>query len=142
MFYTTKAIVVSVSKIRDAAELISEGNLDLTLSVDSKDEIGSLAVSFEKMISVTKQYVQAADSIGKGDYFTNVTIRNENDSLGIALNNMKDDLKQLSNENEKRTWLLTGNTDLNNKIRGEKRVDELAQEIINFLTTYLLKTGI
>ncbi|MGD8782475.1 MAG: response regulator [Ignavibacteria bacterium] len=137
LFYTTRAIVTSLVKIRDAAELISEGNLDLTLSVTSRDEIGSLASSFEKMILVTKQYALAADKIGKGDYSTEVIIRNDNDGLGIALNNMKENLQQLSEENENRTWLLTGNSDLNDKIRGEKRVEELAQEIINFLTPYL-----
>jgi signal transduction histidine kinase/DNA-binding response OmpR family regulator/CHASE3 domain sensor protein len=46
-------------------------------------------------------------------------------------------LKTAEAETTNKNWLLTGNTELNNKIQGEKEVTALAQEVINQLTTYM-----
>ena len=137
LYYTINYIVSSILKIKDAADRIARGKVDLSLSINSKDEIGSLADSFNKLIQVSKEYAQAADVIGGGDYTPTVRVRGEADMLGISLNNMKDNLQKLSKENELRTWLLTGNSELNDKMRGEKEVRELAQEVVNKLTIYL-----
>ncbi|HYC83566.1 MAG TPA: response regulator, partial [Chryseosolibacter sp.] len=75
--------------------------------------------------------------IGKGDYSPAVRIRSDEDTLGHALNNMKLNLRKLSEENANRTWLLTGNSELNEKTRGEKEVRALAQEVIVQIANYL-----
>ena len=46
-------------------------------------------------------------------------------------------LRKAELETADKNWLLSGNTELNNKIQGEKEVNDLAQEIINQLTSYL-----
>jgi len=132
-----RIIVDSIKQLRDSANLISSGNLNISLSINSKDEVGMLAESFRKMVEVNTEYAKAAEIIGKGDYSPDVNVRSSQDTLGIALNNMKDDLRKLSIENENRTWLLKGNSELNDCMRGEKRVEELAEEIIKYITPYL-----
>jgi len=132
-----KTIVNAVTKIKSAADLMVRGNVDINLEVPSKDEIGDLAVAFNEMIGVSRMYAGIADQIGKGDYSPVIRIRSEKDMLGTALNNMKTNLQKLSRENEIRTWLLTGNSELNNKLRGEKEVRALAQEVIIQLANYL-----
>lgn len=137
LYYIISSMVNSVLQIKNAADRISMGDLNLTVPVNSTDEIGSLAVSFNQLIGVTREYAQTAEIIGSGDYSPAVNIRSDVDTLGISLNNMKDNLQKLSKENETRTWLLTGNSELNNKVRGEKQIHELAQLVISQLTTYL-----
>ncbi|WP_143959888.1 response regulator [Litoribacter populi] len=124
-------------QIQSAANRIAKGDLDLNLDIDSRDEIGSLAVSFNQMVNVTRDYVDSAENIGKGNYTIHIPVRGEQDKLGISLNTMKDNLKNLSEENENRTWLLTGNSELNNNIRGDRDLRELSQSIISFLSDYL-----
>ena len=46
-------------------------------------------------------------------------------------------LKKAENESADRNWILTGNFELNEKIRGEKTETELAQSVINQLCAYL-----
>ncbi|MEJ7586546.1 MAG: response regulator [Ferruginibacter sp.] len=46
-------------------------------------------------------------------------------------------LEKSETESANKNWLLTGNTELNNKIQGEKKVSDIAQEVINQVTTYL-----
>jgi CheY-like chemotaxis protein/signal transduction histidine kinase len=137
LYYIIKYMVTSVMEIKHAADRIAQGDLDLTLTVKSRDEIGSLAGSFNKLIQVSKEYAQAADVIGRGDYSPTVQIRGESDTLGTSLNNMKTNLQELSRENETRHWLLTGNSELNDLMRGEQEIRELAQEVVRKLTVYL-----
>ena len=137
LFYVIRSIVNSLSMIKNAADRIAQGETDLTIPVSSRDEIGNLAASFNKLIGASKEYALIANAIGKGDYSPIITVRSEADLLGQSLDAMKNNLQQLSLENEKRTWLLTGNTELNDILRGEKEVRELAQGVVNLLTTYL-----
>lgn len=135
--FTIKGIINSISKIKDAADRMAKGDVDVALNIKTKDEIGELALSFNQMISVTKDFSGIADTIGKGDYSPVIKPRSDKDTLGIALDNMKNNLQSLAKENEIRTWLLTGNSELNDKMRGEKEIRALAQDVIIQLATYL-----
>jgi CheY-like chemotaxis protein/HAMP domain-containing protein len=137
LVYTIRSIVNSVLLIKNAAERITRGEINLTVAVNSKDEIGELAASFKKLIAVSKEYVVIADTIAKGDYTPVINVRSEADMLGNALINMKDNLLRLSKENETRTWLLTGSSELNDVMRGDREVHDLSQEIISKLSSYL-----
>ena len=128
--FTIKGIISSISKIKEAADRMAKGDVEVVLDIRAKDELGELARSFNQMISVTKDFSGIADTIGKGDYSPVIKPRSDKDTLGIALDNMKNNLQSLAKENEIRTWFLTGNSELNNKMRGEKEVRTLAQDVI------------
>lgn len=135
--YTIRQILLSISEIKVAAQKLASGEVDFSVNVDTRDEIGDLAASFNKMISVVKAYAQTAEKIGKGDYATPVLVRSQRDVLGIALETMKNDLQRLSHETEVRTWLLTGNNLLNDRMRGEKELPALANDVITQLSEFL-----
>ena len=130
-------IVSSVTAMRGATERIMKGDIDFELNVTSKDEIGQLAGSFNKIISVFKDYIEIADSIGQGNYDFNIRLRSDKDFLGKALGNMRDNLNNLYKEKETTTWLLTGNNSLNDKFREEKELRNLARDIITQIASYL-----
>jgi len=54
----------------------------------------------------------------------------------IITSNLKT-LKLSESETASKNWLLTGNTDLNEKLIGDKSLEELANNTISFLCTYL-----
>ncbi|HEX6428430.1 MAG TPA: response regulator [Niastella sp.] len=137
LYLVIRSIVDSLQVIKNAADRITKGETELTVRINSKDEIGDLATSFNKVIAVSKEYTQIAHTIGKGDYSPIITIRSDADLLGRSLETMRNNLQQLSVENEKRTWLLTGAGELNDILRGEKDVQDLARQVINLLTSYL-----
>lgn len=134
---TVKGIVNSINQLKEAAERMAKGDVSTFLNVTAKDELGELANAFNEMIGVTKNFSDIADTIGKGDYSPIIKVRSDADTLGLALDKMKNNLQKLSKENATRTWLLTGNSELNDKIRGEKGVKDLAQDVIIYLNTYL-----
>jgi CheY-like chemotaxis protein/signal transduction histidine kinase/HAMP domain-containing protein len=132
-----KEIVNSVNRMKEATERITQGDIDFTLDISSKDEMGQLARSFNHMITVFKGYIQLAESIGKGNYQTDVSIRSDQDTLGKALVSMKTNLLRLSQEKETRAWLLAGNHELNAILREEKDARNLASDIIGHIAAYL-----
>ncbi len=58
-------------------------------------------------------------------------------SVFIVINTNLRALKKAEQEAAERNWILTGNFELNEKLRGEKTESELAQSIITQLCTYL-----
>lgn len=134
---TIKEITHAITNIKSAADRMAIGEMQEKVSVATNDELGQLANSFNKMIESTKAFSMVADQIGEGNYQATVLVRSDADVLGKALHKMKDNLFRLSEENNLRTWLLTGNGELNNKIRGDKEVNILAEEVIIYLVHYL-----
>ncbi|WPC39542.1 methyl-accepting chemotaxis protein [Clostridium sp. JS66] len=56
-YYISNIISKPIKKLLKSADSISEGNLNIDIDIDSKDEVGNLAQSFKKMIMVIKSLV-------------------------------------------------------------------------------------
>jgi methyl-accepting chemotaxis protein len=55
--YITNFISEPIEKMNKIAKQMSEGNLDVSIDMESKDEIGELANSFSKMLVTLKGYI-------------------------------------------------------------------------------------
>lgn len=135
--FTIRDILGAIQFIRVSADKMALGDVSTEVDLKRRDEIGQLATSFRKMIVATRDFTTVAERIGKGDYAAPVEIRSNADALGVALDKMKTDLQKLSLESQTRTWLLAGNSDLNDTLRGEKDVKTLAQDVITQLAKQL-----
>ncbi len=59
----SKIITKPIIKLRDATKLISKGNLDVKIEVQSKDEIGELATSFNQMTRDLQNTTTSIDNL-------------------------------------------------------------------------------
>ncbi len=134
---TLRDIISSIQLIKVAADQMALGDVSVEMNLDRSDEIGQLAASFNKMIVASRDFAKIAHAIGKGDYAQEIKIRGSADILGVALEKMKTDLQLLASENQKRTWLLAGNGELSDILRGEKDIKALAQDVIIKIATQL-----
>ena len=70
----TKEISQPIDIMRKVAEEIAEGNLDVSVDIESKDEFGMLAFAFSKMINNLKAYISEISiilgNISRGDLIT------------------------------------------------------------------------
>lgn len=84
----TKILIRPLEQASSAAEDIAIGDLNNDFKWDSKDEIGDLSRSFQRMITQLKQKASLAESIAQGDLTKSVEIASDRDVLGLSFQKM------------------------------------------------------
>ena len=137
-FVITRNIANPLKQISDVAGRIALGDLSTKVPLTNRqDEVGVLTKTFDRMTNSLQEMSGVAEQIAKGNLEVEVRPQSEKDVLGNSIGRMVENLRKLSRENETRTWLLTGTGELNDKMRGEMEVRNLAQEVVGQVTTYL-----
>lgn len=96
--FISSLISKPIKKLMDAADKISEGDLDIILDIDTKDEIGILMTSFSKMIDNIRIQADEANKIAAGDINVEVKVKSEKDILSKSLKHVVDTLRLLTDE--------------------------------------------
>ena len=94
-FFLSRMIANGVGAMLRAAEGIAEGDLEQSVDVTSKDEIGDMAGAFSRMIVYLKGMAGAATQLAGGDLTVDVTPKSERDALGNAFALMIANLRDL-----------------------------------------------
>lgn len=91
----SSSITIPIGRVVDASEHLALGRVDIDLSdLDSKDETGILATSFTKMLDGIRKQVIVAERISNGDFTQSVPLRSNEDTLGLALEKIKNELNE------------------------------------------------
>jgi methyl-accepting chemotaxis protein len=85
IFYISKLIAKPISKMAAAAHSISLGDTGVSVTADSKDEVGMLAKDFNTMIQGIQEQVRVVQEIAAGNLTVKATMRSERDTMGKAL---------------------------------------------------------
>lgn len=88
----------TLNELRVAALKIAEGKTDIQLTPESPDAIGSLADSICSIDKKNKALSLEAAKIGKGDFDVSFNPRSSEDILGNAILQMKESLKNYTDE--------------------------------------------
>ena len=83
-----------VRQVLRAAEGISEGDLDQTVDVRSRDEIGAMATAFGRMIEYLRGLAGSAERVAAGDLTVDVRPQSSRDALGTAFAQMTTSLRE------------------------------------------------
>lgn len=84
----TRSIIKPVNKLIHVADALALGKVNVDINATSKDEIGKLMKSFEKMVNNIRAQALAAEKIASGDLTVEVPINSPEDLLGNKLNEM------------------------------------------------------
>ena len=95
-----------MTKFAEFGELLARGGIDTSKILTEKDmelkyrkdEVGTLADSFNKIISGTIKLSKETEAIAKGDLTVAVSVRSEDDILGKAISDLTSDFRQLTSE--------------------------------------------
>jgi methyl-accepting chemotaxis protein len=97
-FIISGSISKAARQLVDVAEGISRGELDHTITVKSKDEMGAIAAAFTRMVAYLHGMAGVAQSLASGDLTGQVTLASEHDVLGNAFTSMLRSLQTLVGE--------------------------------------------
>lgn len=90
--YIVIVISQSLRALRRAALQLAEGKTGIRIPMQSNDAIGDLASAIQKVDEKKRELAIAAQEIGKGHFDVRVQPRSEDDVLGNALVQMKENL--------------------------------------------------
>ena len=94
-FFLSRSISRGAGEMLRAAEGIAEGDVEQTVDVRSKDEIGDTASAFGRMLEYLRTIAGAADSVAAGDLTVQIEPKSERDTLGRSFAAMTESLRDL-----------------------------------------------
>ena len=84
----TRQIVGPIRSLNKVATDVALGDVNVSIDVESSDEIGTLAESFRQLIDYIKALATAAERIASNDLTVQVTPKSEKDVLGNSFKSM------------------------------------------------------
>lgn len=117
--YLTKSLTAPIGTLKTAVEKLSTGNLEIEIDYTSQDELGILAESFKRTITILKNIIQDVDyllgEMSKGNFDLKTTIeeqyvgefrsllmsiRNINTSMSDTLDQIRESTGQVSSASD------------------------------------------
>ena len=97
-YIISNAITSALVQMREAADRLARGDLDITVQFRSKGEVGMLAESFRRMARAQMEVANAAVQIASGDLSAEVEVRSDRDVLNQSFIRLRDSIRDLTSE--------------------------------------------
>ena len=89
LFWVVRRILRPLQQVTDSANQLVQGHLNVDLDVRTKDELNVLATAFNRVGEALRQKTEVAHTIAQKNLMTDVPLTSKDDSLGIALIEMR-----------------------------------------------------
>ena len=134
-----KAVIKDIVRVSQG---LAEGNLRVTPKAEYNGDFSQIKSALQTTLSslrkVTEDIVQVSQGLAKGENIkTTAQYQGDFSKIQIALQQATIELTNTSIQNQVQNWMKNGQSNLNDKIRGEHNINELAKNIIVFLTNYI-----
>lgn len=131
-------VVQPIRQIAKAIRRITQGDFYVKLHFKRKDELGVLATDINDLADSLKQSTEFATAIGNYQLDVILKPKSEQDKLAFALLNMRDNLKRVDDDGERRSWTNNGVALFNDILRTQfDNFEEFAYQITYNLINYL-----
>jgi CheY-like chemotaxis protein/signal transduction histidine kinase/CHASE3 domain sensor protein len=124
-----------IKETTQAANRIADGDFNSQLNERGPYDI--LSRSMNQMIANFQSVITQTHRIAEGDLSIDVPVQSDKDVLGNALNMMTSALRKSKEDKQVQCWLKSGQTQMNDIMRGEHDIPVLCQGIIGFVAKYL-----
>lgn len=119
----------------EVLKYIAQGDFSHTLEIAGETDVLGIVVnqiqnSFNEIIAQTEE-------VATGNFDMEIVRRGENDTLSDSLGLMTNALKENALMNRRQQWMQQGQADLNDLVRGEHELDELARSVIGWLVKFV-----
>ncbi len=138
-FLITGNIVQPINYINRVISQLGKGELPENKRTRfRRDEIGQMAAAMDKLISGLRSTSLFAESIGKGQYDAEYKPLSENDVLGTALIEMRNNLAKVAEADSRQNWATNGIAEFSDLLRkNNDDIRRLADVVISRLISYV-----
>ncbi|MBX3102860.1 MAG: PAS domain S-box protein, partial [Bacteroidetes bacterium] len=130
-------IAGSIRRINRIIRSLAQGDLTRKKVAVRKDEFQDLSRGVNALSSNLNRIAVFAEQIGEGKFDTTFDKLGNNDQLGEALNQMRERLHSVAEEDKKRNWTVVGLAKFSEIFRLSQDVESLAERIILSLSKYI-----
>lgn len=113
-------------------QMISKGELPERSGEISSDEFGKIQQRVDELVEMLKRNAGFAREVGEGKFETPFQPAGKNDSLGMALMNMRDNLSANDRKEREHNWIVLGLAEAGNILRTHDTLQGLSDDIIKF----------
>ncbi len=139
---TTTGVHKALCDLTESVRIISKqtcklahGNYLLQIMPRSEqDVLGKSLITMNKRLQEIATNIKAAID---GDYSKQIISQTKEDLFGQSIDQIIQKLQQITDASQKSDWLKTGQTKLNEIMRGEQDLNVLTQNTINYLAAYV-----
>ncbi|MCB0166176.1 MAG: HAMP domain-containing protein [Anaerolineae bacterium] len=93
--FVARKVTQPILRMTEAARRLATGDVNQSVEITSKDELGVMASAFQEMMAYMQEMTTAAQRLAKGDLTMNIQPRSGQDTLGLAFSQMLDNLNGL-----------------------------------------------
>lgn len=127
--FSARSLTNPITALAKVANLIAQGDLNARAQVQSRDEIGMLAGSFNFMTNQLQETLNSLEQRVAERSAVAESARAESESARAESESARKDL-------EAQVWLVIGQTQLTDAMRGEQDIPHLADNIISQVCRY------
>ncbi len=128
----SRTLMQPLNSMQHVLRMISKGELPEKEGKNSSDEFGLMQTRVDDLIEMLKQSAGFAQKVGEGKFDTPFKPAGENDSLGLALINMRNNLVENDRQEKERTWIVLGLAEAGEILRAHDTLDAMGDDIIKF----------
>lgn len=138
-YFMSRSITNPINFIKEMVVKMGAGELPEDQDKHFRnDEIGEMAKAMDNLINGLKGTTLFAENIGNGNYESEFKPLSNNDVLGNALIEMRNNLRNVAEEDKKRSWATEGEALFGEILRSNNSdINKLSDEIIRNLIKYL-----
>ena len=135
--YISRSISIPVKQMVKNFKTIAKGDFHTPLTINSKDEIGALAKSFDIIQQDFLNVVDYTRKVASGDLSLSLTPKSKEDELTHSLNQMVKTLKDSKAINDETMWFRSGINQLNDDLQGDQDLQQVSKHALCFMTEFL-----
>lgn len=131
-FLFSGSLTQPLNNMHHVLRMVSKGELPEKNENNSTDEFGLMQARVNDLVEMLKQSAGFAQKVGEGKFETFLKPASENDTLGIALLNMRDNLVENDRKEKERNWIVLGLAEAGEILRTHDSLEALGDDIIKF----------
>jgi GAF domain-containing protein len=137
-YFSRNAITKPIAGLSDLIAVLSKGKFVSVTLKKGRDEIGRMADAIDSMLKGLKAKAEFAVNIGNGNYESDFKLLSEEDIMGGALLQMRDNLRRAADADRKRNWSTEGLAKFADILRSRTdNLTQLSDNIISNLVKYM-----
>jgi PAS domain S-box-containing protein len=128
-----KSLTQPINSMRDTLDMVAQGVLPDKIEAASKDEFGQMATKVDELVQTLKGSAQFARLVGEGKFNAEYKPASENDTLGLSLLNMRENLIGNERRDTERNWIVRGVAEFAEILRLHDTIEALGDDVIQFI---------